>query len=210
MMTRSKKRMQESNSVSEDAVATYWMTVEQNENFENYAVYTVEIPAKEQNTPEVKEAKHKEIENLVKFDVFEEVDDCGQERIGSRWVVTQKEKADGQKSQVKGRIVAKGFQEGEKPQSDSSILLRESLKMYFAVAANEGFKLRSIDIRAAFLQAKCLDREVYMEPPKDVKKEGKIWKLRKPLYGLNDASRKFWLKVKEVFDECKLKILDGD
>ena len=54
------------------------------------------------------------------------------------------------------RIVAKGFQEGEKPQSDSPTLLRESLKMYFAVAANEGFKLRSIDIRAAFLQAKGL------------------------------------------------------
>ena len=39
------------NSVNEDAVATYWMTVEQRENFENYAVYTVEIPAKDQNTP---------------------------------------------------------------------------------------------------------------------------------------------------------------
>ena len=124
-MTRSKKKMQESENVSEDAVATYWMTAEHCENFESIAVYTVEIPAKEQNTPEVKEAKHKEIENLVKFDVFEEVDDCGQERIGSRWVVTQKEKADGQKSQVKGRIVAKGFQEGEKPQSDSLTLLRE-------------------------------------------------------------------------------------
>ena len=49
-----------------------------------------------------------------------------------------------------------------------------------------------------------------MELPKDVKKEGKIWKLKKPLYGLNDASRKFWLKVREVFDECKLKIKDGD
>ena len=176
IMTHSKKRMKESEdaSVNEDAIATYWMTVEQHENFENYAVYTVEIPAKEQNTPEVNEAKHKEIENLVRFHVFEEVDDCGQERIGSRWVVTQKEKADGQKSQVKGRIVAKGFQEGEKPQSDSPTLLRESLKMYFAVEANEGFKFWSIDIRAAFLQAKFLDREVYMEPPKDVKKEGKI------------------------------------
>ena len=85
MMTRSKKRMKESdnNSVSEDAVATYWMTAEQRENFESMAVYTVEIPGKEQNTPEVYEAKHKEIENLVKFDVFEEVDDCGQERIVS-------------------------------------------------------------------------------------------------------------------------------
>ena len=164
----------ENNSVNEDAIATNWMTAEQHDNFEIYAVYKVEIPAKEQNIPEVDDAQYKKIENLVKFDVFEEVDDCGQERIGSRWVVIQKEKADGQKSQVKGRIVAKGFQEGEKPQSDSPTLLRESLKMYFAVAANEGFKLRSIDIRAAFLQAKGLDREVYMEPPKDVKKEGKI------------------------------------
>ena len=79
-------------------MATYWMTIEQKENFEDYAVYTVEIPTKEQNTPECNEAKHKEIENLVKFDVFEEVDDVGQERISSRWVVTQKEKADGQHS----------------------------------------------------------------------------------------------------------------
>ena len=71
--------------------------------------------------------------------------------------------------------------------------------MYFALAANEGFKLRSIDIRVAFLQAKGLDREVYMEPLKDVKKEGKILKLKKPLYGLNDANHKY-----------ELWILDGD
>ena len=76
--------------------------------------------------------------------------------------------------------------------------------------ANEGFKLRSIDIRAAFLQAKCFNREVYMEPPKDVKKEGKIWKLKKPLYGLNDASRKFWLRVKNIFKELGLRKLSGD
>ena len=57
---------------------------------------------------------------------------------------------------------------------DSSKLLRESLKMYFAVAVNERFKLRSIEIRAAFLQAKGLDREVYMEPPKDVKRKEKF------------------------------------
>ena len=70
--------------MSEDAIATYWMTAEQLENFENYAVYTIEIPAEEQNTPQVNEANHKEIENLVRFDVFEKVDDCGQEKNGSR------------------------------------------------------------------------------------------------------------------------------
>ena len=156
------------------------------------------------------EAKEKELENLTKYGVFEEVEDNGQERISSRWVITKKEKADGQKTDYKGRLVARGFQEKSAPQSDSPTMLRESMKLFFSVAANEGFSLRSIDIRAAFLQAKDLEREIFLLPPKDMKKEGLIWKLKKPLYGLNDASRKFWLKVKAVFADFGLKKLDGD
>ena len=55
IMMCAKKRMKESNnnSVNKDEVATYWMTVEQHENCGSYAVYTVEIPVKEQDTPEV-------------------------------------------------------------------------------------------------------------------------------------------------------------
>ena len=33
--------------------------------------------------------------------------------VGSRWVITKKKKADGQKKNYKGRLVAKGFQEKE-------------------------------------------------------------------------------------------------
>ena len=143
--------------------------------------------------PEVIEAKMKEIENLEKYEVFEEVEDEEQETVGSRWVITQKEKSDGQKQNYKGRLVAKGFQEKEAPQSDSPTMLRESMKMFFSVAANEDFELRKIDIRAAFLQAKQLDREVFLMPPKDIKRDGYIWKLKSPLYGLNNATRMFWL-----------------
>ena len=71
--------------------------------------------------------------------------------------------------------------------------------MLMALAANTGFKLASVDIRAAFLQSKVLDRELFIEPPSDVKKQGWIWNLRRPLYGHDDTSRKFWLHVKEVF-----------
>ena len=78
------------------------------------------------------------------------------------------------------------------------------------MAANQSFNLRSIDIRAAFLQAKNLEREIFLKPPPDVKKEGILWRLKKPLYGLNDASRKFWLKIKEVFKNFGLKKVDGD
>merc|ERR1712229_25437 len=57
-----------------------------------------------------------------------------------------------------------------------------------ALSANFNFKIVSMDIRAAFLQVKTLDREVFVRPPKDQEKEGVIWKLLKPLYGLDDAS----------------------
>ena len=128
--------------------------------------------------------------------------DEGQERITSRWVITKKTKQDGQKEDYKGRLVARGFQENiNPPQSDSPTALRESNKVFYAMAANEGFNLRSMDIKAAFLQANELERDVYIEPPSDVKKEGVLWKLVKPLYGLKDASRKFWLRMKKIFED---------
>ena len=93
----------------------------------------------------------------------------------------------------KNKIIKQLYQ----PQSDSPMAAKESFKLLAALAANCEFKVVSIDIRAVFLQAKKLDREVFVRPPDDIKKEGKIWKLLKPLYGLDDASRKFYLQVKE-------------
>ena len=126
-------------------------------------------------------------------------------------MITNKTKQDGQKEDYKGRLVARGFQENiNPPQSDSPIALRESNKVFYAMATNEGFNLRSMDIKAAFLQANELDRDVYIEPPSDVKKEGVLWKLVKPLYGLKDASRKFWLRMKKIFEDEGLKTVKGD
>ena len=79
------------------------------------SIYVVEVPVKEHGKPEVKEAKEKEIKNLETYETFEEVDDIGQETIGSRWIVTEKEKHDGQKQNYKARLVAKGFQERDQP-----------------------------------------------------------------------------------------------
>ena len=62
-----------------------------------------------------------------------------------------------------------------------------------AVAANKNFKLASVDIRAAFLQSRTLDRDVFMLSPPDIRKPEIIWRLKKPLCGLDDTSQKFWL-----------------
>ena len=107
--------------------------------------------------------------------------------------------------------MAQGFQEALKPQSDSPTAAKESFKLLMALSANFHFKIASVDIRAAFLQSKVLDRDIFVEPPSDIKKQGIIWKLNKPLYGLDDASRKFWLRVRDVFlNKLHLKTIEGD
>ena len=174
-----------------DTVGAYYMKIERRENFGEASVFVVELPISEHGRPEVLEAKETEMENLRAYETFEEVEDEGRKTIGSRWVITKKEKHDGQKTLYKARLVARGFQEENKPQSDSPTASRDSFKLMMAVAANEGFELSSIDICAAFLQAKVLDREVLVKPPDDVRKSGIVWWLKKPLYGLDDASRKF-------------------
>ena len=176
----------------------------------DYEIYSVEVPLKDHEKPEIVEAKNKEMENLRLYETFERVKDEGQERIGSRWVVTEKQQHDGQKQDYKARLVAKGFQELDQPQSDSPTAAKESFKLLMALSANFNFKIVSMDIRAAFLQAKTLDREVFVRPPTDQEEEGVIWKLLKPLYGLDDASRKFYLKVRETLNNLGLKTLPGD
>ena len=196
--------------LQKDTVGTYWMKVENSECSDELTTYVVEVPVHQHNRQDVKMAKEVELKNLMDYETFEEVADVGQERITSRWVVTTKEVHDGQKTKCKARLVARGFQEEVSPQSDSPTVLRESNKLFTAVAANAGFNIVSIDIRAAFLQSKELKRDVFVVPPKDISKVGIIWRLKKPLYGLNDASRRFWLRLKELFKNEGLLTLPGD
>jgi hypothetical protein len=42
------------------------------------------------------------------------------------------------------------------------------------VAANEDYELVSVDIKAAFLQSRDLDRDIFVEPLSDLKTPGKF------------------------------------
>merc|ERR1712101_98534 len=181
-----------------DKIGAKYLQVEKSVYFMDYQIYSVEVPIKDHGKPEIVAAKNKEMKNLEFYETYERVKDEGQETIGSRWVITEKQQHDGQKQDFLSRLVAKGFQELDQPQSDSPTATKESFKLIMAISANYNFKIVSVDIRAAFLLAKTLDREVYVKPPKDQEKEGIIWKLLKPFYGLDDASRKFYLKVRET------------
>ena len=53
-----------------------------------------------------------------------------------------------------------------------------------------------MDIKAAFLQSKDLDRTVFVKPLRNLKKVGIIWELQKPAYGLNDSPRNWYNSLK--------------
>jgi len=154
-----------------DIIGAKYLQVEKSVYFMDYEIFTVEVPVREHGKPDIVEAKENEIQNLKTYETFEEIKDEGQETIGSRWIITEKQKHDGQKHAYKARLVAKGFQEIDQPQSDSPTAAKESFKLLMALAANQNFKVVSMDIRAALLQAKTLDREVFVRQPNDIKKK---------------------------------------
>ena len=87
---------------------------------------------------------------------------------------------------------------------------QESYKLFLSTAANENFKLKQLDVSSAFLQGSPIDREVYMKPPPEAEKDGIVWKLKKSCYGLYDASRKWFLAVKEQLTKIGMKTVSGD
>lgn len=151
---------------------------------------------------EVVDAKHAELDKLKRFEIYEEVPFTDQEVISSRWVLT--EKMDGQQKKYKARLVARGFEEdthSAEIRTDSPTCSRYSLRLLFVAVAMHKWKIHSLDISSAFLQSDKIERELYLQPPKDTVSDNIIWKLKKPLYGLCDAPRAWYDKLKAVLLE---------
>ena len=167
-----------------------------------YPENVVMMTQDEELTQEVVDAKEKEIKDLIENDVFESVQNENQPTISSRWIITEKFK-DGKKI-VKARLVARGFEEDSSNfTKDSRTCGRECLCLLFATAATMSWDITAIDITAiditsAFLQGGPIEHEVYLKPPADVCSNETVWHLKRCIYGLNDAPRSWYERVKEV------------
>ena len=169
-------------------------------------------------THDVAKAKQLELENLKKHEVYEEMPDLGQNKIQTTWIITENVKNGS--SQLKARLVAKGFQENSLDvRKDSPTCLKSSLKISFSIAASNNWTVKVLDIKSAFLQGREIERDVYVEPPIEAG-QGIVWKLKKTIYGLNDASRKWYLQIKaslekhgavmSIYDEALFYFLHND
>ena len=155
--------------------------------------HPVFLTSAEEYEQKVMDAKEREIDNFHENNVFKEVDDVGQQTISCRWVYTEKEK-DGE-TVLKARLVARGFEEDFKERTDSPTCSRQALRMIFTVSSTCSWDLHSLDVTSAFLQGGEITRDVFIESPKEFREDGKVWKLRRCIYGLNDAPREWYNKV---------------
>ncbi len=157
-------------------------------------IFAAIVSPEKKDSPEALQAKLSELDKLKDFGTYEEVPDEGQETISTRWVLTSKENV------IKARLTARGFEEESNVRSDSPTVQSTSMRFLLMTAALNKWKIQSTDIKSAFLQGRSLEREVYIKPPKEYPTKGVIWRLRKCLYGLNDASKQWYDELDSRFE----------
>ena len=158
---------------------------------------------------EVDEAKQKELNNWLDNEVFEEVEEFdGKNLMSVRWVITEKMKSG--KKVVKARLVARGFEEDTNGlRKDSPTCSREAVRLAVSIASTKKWKCHTLDVTAAYLQGNKIERDVFVKPPPEFD-NGMIWKLKKTVYGLSDAARAWYLRVKEELLKLGVKISKYD
>ena len=73
--------------------------------------------------------------------------------------------------------------------------------------ATYDWDVRASDITSAFLQSGGIDREVYVRSPKEAHVgKGKVWCLKKTVYGLLDASRGFYLNYAKSLCDLGMEV----
>ena len=93
--------------------------------------------------------------------------------------------------------MARGFEDdlqGER--MDSPSCLKESLHITMLLITSKGWKCETVDVKAAFLQGHSINRDLFVSPPREFC-NGCLWKLKKVVYGLCDAARAWYFRVKE-------------
>lgn len=164
------------------------------------SVNLVLVPRSQHNGEACVAAKRVELDKLVEFGTYDVVDDVGQVRVSTTWVLWRKGE------EIRAFLVARGYEEECVAKKDSPTLNKSSLSLFFTIASSQKWTVKTTDIKSAFRQGKDLERDVFLTPPKEAGVQpGKIWKLRRCLYGLNDAARQFYKSVVEVIRSCGCK-----
>ncbi|CAI7795992.1 unnamed protein product [Closterium sp. NIES-54] len=137
----------------------------------------------------------------------------GRKAITSKWLFKIESDADGQFERYKSRLVAKGYQQKEKVDYNeffAPVVKPTTLRTLLAGATIKGWVVKQMDVTTAFLNG-VLEEEIFMAQPEGFDDgSGRVWKLKKTLYGLKHAPRQWYLKLHEVLEEIGFTLSSAD
>jgi len=147
-----------------------------------------------------------EIKNLTDHEVFKWVPaPPGRHLIDSNWAWKVKSNDNGQATQFKCRLVARGFRQiygVDFLDTMSPVGRLSTFRIQLAEAARRGMDVSFLDIRSAYLRA-FLKRKQYMTAPAGVTPPtpGYVMRLDKGLYGLRQSGRRWYIKFSKHLGE---------
>ena len=127
----------------------------------------------------------------------------GCKRVGCKWVFKTKRDSIGNIERYKARLVAKGFTQKngiDYKETFSPVSKKDSLRIIMALVAHYDLELHQMDVKTAFLNGN-LEEEIYMDQSEGFSVKGKehmVCKLKKSIYGLQQASRQWYLKFNDT------------
>jgi hypothetical protein len=168
-------------------------------------------------------AMNEEIASLKMFKVYEEISihhvPKGRQILGCKWVYKRKRDKDGNVVRYRARVVALGFRQKaydsfHPDETYSPVVSKDTLRMFLSISAKENLTIYQADVKAAFLQAP-LTEEIYMKVPPGQPQSDKgggqlVWKLKRAVYGLKQASACFWTAVNQHLVKLGYHSLTGD
>ncbi|CAI7888777.1 unnamed protein product [Closterium sp. NIES-54] len=128
----------------------------------------------------------------------------GRKVITSKWLFKIKSDADGKIERYKSRLVAKGYQQKEKvdyKELFAPVVKPTTFRTLLAGAAIKGWVVKQMDVTTAFLNG-VLEEEIFMAQPEGFDDgSGRVVRLKKALYGVKQAPRQWYLKLRGVLEE---------
>ncbi|KIJ41161.1 hypothetical protein M422DRAFT_172542 [Sphaerobolus stellatus SS14] len=126
----------------------------------------------------------------------------GRRVVDCRWTFKEKRGPKGEILRYKARLVAKGFTQVKGVDYNemfAPVVKFTSIRTLLALTTELDLEIHQMDVKTAFLN-RDLKEEIYMNLPPGFRKPGVIWKLKKGLYGLKQASREWYKKLCTEFE----------
>ncbi|KAG7599419.1 Integrase catalytic core [Arabidopsis suecica] len=182
-------------------------------------ISSVKIPETYEEAMQVKEwreAVKEEIGAMTRNHTWdEEILPSGKRTVSSKWVFTIKYKSNGDIERYKARLVARGFTQtygADYKETFAPVAKLHTVRVVLSLATNLSWDLWQMDVKNAFLQGE-LEDDVYMTPPpglEDTIDPGKVWRLRKAIYGLKQSPRAWYHKLSRTLKDHGFKKSESD